>query len=61
MFLEAWVFDNRRVEMDYIKLGVHIWVSVLIMGTLWRVVSYHLIASSNQSLADLGKAMATQY
>jgi hypothetical protein len=47
--------------MDYIKLGVHIWVSVLIMGTLWRVVSYHLMASSNSSLTDLGKAMSTQY
>lgn len=47
--------------MDYVKLGVHIWVSVLIMGTLWRVVSYHLMASANSSLTELGKAMATQY
>jgi hypothetical protein len=47
--------------VDYIKLGVHIWVSVLIMGTMWRLVSYHLMASSNGSLVELGKAMATQY
>jgi hypothetical protein len=47
--------------VDYIKLGVHIWVSVLIMGTMWRLVSYHLMASSNPSLVELGKAMATQY
>jgi hypothetical protein len=47
--------------VDYVKLGVHIWVSVLIMGTMWRVVSYHLMASPNSSLEELGKAMATQY
>jgi hypothetical protein len=47
--------------MDYVKLGVHIWVSVLIMGTLWRVVSFHLMASKNSSLTELGKAMSIQY
>lgn len=47
--------------MEYIKLGVHIWVSVLIMGTMWRLVSYHLIASGNQSVQHLGRAMAQQY
>jgi len=47
--------------MEYIRLGVHIWVSVLIMGTLWRLLSYHLIASSNSSLTHLGRAMAQQY
>jgi hypothetical protein len=47
--------------VDYVKLGVHIWVSVLIMGTMWRVVSYHLMASPNNSLCELGKAMSTQY
>jgi hypothetical protein len=34
---------------------------VLIMGTLWRVLSYHLIASSNTNLQHLGRAMAQQY
>jgi hypothetical protein len=47
--------------VEYIKLGVHIWVSVLIMGTLWRVISYHLIASTNENLVHLGRAMAQQY
>jgi hypothetical protein len=47
--------------MEYVKLGVHIWVSVLIMGTLWRVISYHLIASPNDNLSHLGRAMAQQY
>lgn len=47
--------------MQYVKIGVHIWVSVLIMGTLWRLLSYHAIASPNENIAHLGKAMATQY
>jgi hypothetical protein len=47
--------------MEHLKLGVHIWVSVLIMGTLWRIISYHLIASSNTNLQHLGRAMAQQY
>ncbi len=47
--------------MEYIKLGVHIWVSVLIMGTMWRVISYHLIASQTATIQHLGLAMAQQY
>lgn len=47
--------------MEHVKLGVHIWVSVLIMGTLWRVISYHFIASRNENLVHLGRAMAQQY
>lgn len=47
--------------MEYVRLGVHIWVSVLIMGTLWRIITYHLVASNNQSLQHLGRAMAQQY
>ena len=47
--------------MDHVRLGVHIWVSVLIMGTLWRIVSYHLVASPNATANHLGRAMAQQY
>lgn len=47
--------------VEHLKLGVHIWVSVLIMGTMWRIVSYHLIASPNTNLVHLGRAMAQQY
>ena len=38
-----------------------IFLGVIILGTLWRLGSYHLIASKNDSLAHLGKAMAFQY
>lgn len=47
--------------MEYIKLGVHIWVSVLIMGTMWRIISYHFIASNNPTVQHVGRAMAQQY
>lgn len=41
--------------------ALNIFLGVLIVGTLWRLSSYHLIASSNESLAHVGKAMAFQY
>lgn len=47
--------------MEYIRLGVHIWVSVLILGTMWRLITYHLVASQNSSMQHLGRAMAQQY
>lgn len=47
--------------MEHIRLGVHIWVSVLIMGTVWRLTQYHLAASSNTQLMHIGRAMSYQY
>ena len=47
--------------MDDFRVMVHIFVAVLILGTLWRLTSYHLIASSQPALNHLGCAMATQY
>ena len=52
---------GKELTLDYVKLGVHIWVSVLIMGTMWRLLQYHLIASNNQNAQHLGRAMALQY
>ena len=43
------------------KIGAHIWVSILIIGTLWRLMSLHLIASSNTHASHAGRAMAFQY
>lgn len=43
------------------KIGLHIWVSILIMGTLWRLASYHAMASSNDHVAHAGMAMSLQY
>ena len=50
-----------KAKMEYVKLGVHIWVSVLIMGTMWRLLQYHLVASPNSSAQHVGRAMALQY
>lgn len=47
--------------MDDIKVGLHIFLVVLVFGTLWRLSSYHLMASSNPRAQHLGKAMVTQY
>jgi len=48
------VFDDARVIL-------HLFMCVLIAGTLWRLVSYHLIASNQDHLNHLGLAMSTQY
>lgn len=46
-----------------LRLGaaVHVFVSVLILGTLWRILAYHAMASSNSTVQHLGAAMSTQY
>jgi hypothetical protein len=46
-----------------IKVGVafHIFTGVLLCGTLWRVASYHAIASSNPVIQHAGVAMNIQY
>lgn len=47
--------------MDEARVLVHLFLAVLIVGTLWRLGSYHLIASSQPHLNHLGLAMAQQY
>ena len=47
--------------VDDFRVMVHIFVAVLIVGTLWRLTSYHFIASKQPHLNHLGQAMATQY
>jgi hypothetical protein len=36
-------------------------VAVLIVGTMWRLVAYHLIASANPRISQIGQGMAFQY
>lgn len=47
--------------MDDLRIMIHVFLAVLIMGTLWRLTSYHLIASTRPHLNHLGQAMSTQY
>jgi len=44
-----------------LQVGLHVFLSVLILGTIWRVIQYHLMASNNPGIAHIGKAMSTQY
>lgn len=47
--------------MDKARVIVHVFLMVLIAGTLWRLISYHLIASSRPQWNHLGLAMSQQY
>lgn len=44
-----------------LQVGLHVFLTVLILGTLWRVLQYHLMASQNPHLQHVGMAMSTQY
>lgn len=47
--------------MDDARILLHLFLGVLIVGTLWRLASFHLIASQQPHLNHLGLAMAVQY
>lgn len=47
--------------MDDAKVVLHIFMAVLIGGTLWRMSSFHLMTSQDPRWQHLGKAMAVQY
>lgn len=47
--------------MADLKVALHIFLVVLVLGTGWRLLSLHLIASQNVQLQHLGKAMSVQY
>ena len=48
--------------MDDLKVILHVFLSVLIAGTLWRMTTFHLLATPADSHANhLGRAMAIQY
>lgn len=36
-------------------------LSILVIGTLWRLATLHLVASGNTQVQHLGKAMGFQY
>jgi hypothetical protein len=43
------------------QVGLHVFMIVLIFGTLWRLLQFHAMASPSPWLNHLGKAMAVQY
>jgi hypothetical protein len=44
-----------------LQVALHVFLSVLILGTIWRVLQYHAMASPNAGIQHVGKAMSTQY
>ena len=51
----------RETNVIDLQVGLHVFLSVLILGTVWRVLQYHAMASSNSGIQHIGKAMSTQY
>lgn len=41
--------------------ALNLFLAVLIVGTLWRLATYHLVASGNPTVSHLGRAMGFQY
>jgi hypothetical protein len=41
--------------------AAQVFLSVLVIGTLWRLSSLHLTANSDTRMSHLGKAMGFQY
>lgn len=50
-----------RSRVHYVAVALHSFVAVLLVGTMFRLVQYHLMASTNVSAQHLGKAMSVQY
>ena len=44
-----------------VQVGLHVFMVVLVFGTLFRLLSFHAMASPNVHLQHLGMAMAVQY
>jgi hypothetical protein len=44
-----------------LQVGLHVFMLVLVFGTIWRVLQYHAMASPNVHLQHVGMAMSTQY
>ena len=44
-----------------VQVMLHVFMLVLIAGTLWRLLEFHAMASPNPALQHLGKAMSVQY
>lgn len=47
--------------MDDLKVALHIFLCVLVLGTGWRLLSLHLMIAPSPQLQHLGKAMSVQY
>jgi hypothetical protein len=44
-----------------ITSAVAAFLHVILIGTLWRLVALHMVASPNPTVRGLGRAMGVQY
>jgi hypothetical protein len=44
-----------------VQVGLHVFLIVLVFGTIWRLLSFHALASPNPAIQHAGRAMAVQY
>jgi len=49
------------VDFKFLRFALHCFSGVVVIGSGWRLVSYHLMASGNMHLQHLGTAMNVQY
>ncbi|MDA8314078.1 MAG: hypothetical protein M0010_02730 [Actinomycetota bacterium] len=47
--------------MRFVAIALHAFMAVILVGTMFRLISFHLIASSNPTAQHIGRAMAIQY
>lgn len=52
---------HEGTTVDDIKIGLHVFLMVLIFGTGWRLLTLHMIASPNMHISHAGRAMSVQY
>ena len=43
------------------QVALHVFMIVLVVGTLWRLIQFHAMASPSPWLSHLGMAMSVQY
>lgn len=43
------------------QIILHVFLAVLIGGTVWRLLSYHAMASPNTHVQHVGMAMSVQF
>lgn len=44
-----------------VQVGLHVFFAVLVLGTIWRLLSFHAMASPNVHVQHVGMAMSVQY
>ena len=53
--------DKTGARVIDVQVGLHVFMVVLVFGTLWRLLSFHAMASPNVHLQHIGMAMSVQF